>query len=318
MGRGRGQRPATSKAAGRRAVALLALVVTVGLVAPVGAGASDHSAADPRIAVVAAENTWGSIAAQLAGSRAHVTSIIRNPSTDPHSYEAKPSDSRAIANARYVIVNGLGYDAWAQKALDANPKPGRKVLAAGDLLGLHEGDNPHQWYSPRSVERVVDRVTSDLQALAPRDAAYFAGLRTAFEAIGLSEYHALITQLQARYGGTSIGASESVVQPLADGLGLRVLTPSSFLQAVAEGTDPTAADKETIDRQIQTRQIKVFVFNSQNSTPDVQAIVHAATKQGIPVTSVTETVSPATSTFQAWQVGELQRLTAALAKATGR
>ena len=95
------------------------------------------------------------------------------------------------------------------------------------------------------------------------------------------------------------------------------MTPESFLDAIAEGTDPTAQDKATVDSQVENHQIKVFVFNSQNSTPDVKAIVKAATAQGIPITTVTETLAPANATFQAWQVKQLKALEAALAKAAG-
>ena len=96
------------------------------------------------------------------------------------------------------------------------------------------------------------------------------------------------------------------------------MTPPSFLKAISEGTEPTARDKTTIDRQIAHRQIKVWVFNSQNSTPDVQRITDAARKKGIPVTTITETLTPASATFQDWQSRQLQALVAALAKATGR
>jgi zinc/manganese transport system substrate-binding protein len=114
-----------------------------------------------------------------------------------------------------------------------------------------------------------------------------------------------------------VGASESIFAPLAQALGLRLLTPPSFLEAISEGTEPTAADKQTIDRQIASHAIKVYVYNSQNATPDVQAQVDAARTAGIPVTTITETLSPASVTFQAWQVSELAALQAALAKATG-
>jgi zinc/manganese transport system substrate-binding protein len=270
-----------------------------------------------RINVVAAENFWGSIVKQLAGSHATVTSIITKPATDPHSYEATPSDSRAIAGANYVIVNGIGYDPWAQHALDASPNSGRRVLVVGDLLGLHDGDNPHQWYSPASVETFIARVTSDLRRLDPRDAPAFDALRTQFETVGLQQYHAVIAAIRQKYAGTPVGASESIVSPLAASLGLKLLTPPSFLKAIAEGTDPSAADKETVDQQVKAKQIKVFVFNSQNSTPDVQAVVQQANAHSIPVTTVTETLAPANATFQAWQVKELRALQAALAKATG-
>ena len=296
-------------------VALLATAMT-----PSTARAAPRTQRDTsgsRVTVVAAENFWGSIAKQLAGSKADVTSIITNPSTDPHSYEAKPSDERSIAAAKYVIVNGVGYDPWAQKALDANPSSGRKVLVVGQLLGLQSGDNPHQWYSPDSVQRFIDRVTTDLQSLDARDAAYFAARRTALENVALSQYHALINQIRATYAGTPVGGSESIVTPLVEGLGLKLVTPPTFLKAITAGTDPTAADKETIDQQVKTHQIKVFVFNAQNSTPDVQAIVKEARAEHIPVTTVTETLAPATATFQAWQVRQLTTLQAALARAAG-
>ena len=103
------------------------------------------AAPSTKLRVVAAENFWGSIAAQLAGNRATVTNIITNPDTDPHDYEAKPSDGRAIASAKYLIENGIGYDAWFQKLADASPLSGRKILNVGELLGVHAGENPHQW-----------------------------------------------------------------------------------------------------------------------------------------------------------------------------
>jgi zinc/manganese transport system substrate-binding protein len=97
-----------------------------------------------------------------------------------------------------------------------------------------------------------------------------------------------------------------------------MLTPETFLDAISEGSDPTAADKQTIDQQITTKQIKIYVYNSQNSTPDVQAQVAEAKAAGIPVTTVTETLAPASATFQSWQVSELQRIEAALHQATGK
>ena len=135
---------------------------------------------------------------------------------------------------------------------------------------------------------------------------------------GLARYDQLIASIRAKYAGTPVGASESIFAALAPALGLRLLTPPSFLTAISEGTEPTAADKQTIDHQIATHQIKVYVYNSQNATPDVQAQVQAARAAGIPVTTITETLVPATATFQAWQVSELEALQAALAKATGR
>ena len=118
--------------------------------------------------------------------------------------------------------------------------------------------------------------------------------------------------------GTPVGASESIFAMLSPALGLNLVTPAPFLTAISEGTEPTAADKATIDRQIKNKQIKVYVYNSQNATPDVQAQVDAAKAAGIPVTTITETMTPAGTSFQDWQVAQLNGLKQALAQATGK
>ncbi|MGH3720838.1 MAG: metal ABC transporter solute-binding protein, Zn/Mn family [Pseudonocardiaceae bacterium] len=273
---------------------------------------------DPKVTVVAAENFWGSIAAQVGGEHVTVHSIITNPDTDPHSYEPTPADGRALARASYVIENGVGYDPWVAKLLDANPAPARAVVNVGDLVGVKEGGNPHRWYSPDDVHRVIERITADYQRIDPADAGYFAARKQAYETQGLARYNQLIADIRSKYGGTPIGASESIVTPLAEGLELRMATPESFLDAVSEGTDPTAADKVTVDQQIKTRQIKIFVFNSQNATPDVVALVTAAKAAGIPVAAVTETLVPVTAGFEDWQADQLQGIEQALAQASAR
>jgi zinc/manganese transport system substrate-binding protein len=287
---------------------------TLGVAGAVVADASVNTQSSGKLEVVAAENFWGSIVKQLAGNKATVSSIITNPDTDPHDYEAKPSDVRKIASAKYVIENGVGYDGWAQKALDANPQSGRKVLNVGSLVSVPEGGNPHQWYSPDTVQMFIDQVTADLKSLDSENGAYFDAQRDKYVSTGLKQYTDLIAAIKQQYSGTPVGASESIFSPLADALGLNLLTPESFLAAISEGTDPTGRDKATVDDQIKTKQIKVFVFNSQNSTPDVKALVKAAKAEKIPVATVTETLAPASATFQAWQSKQLRALQTALAK----
>jgi zinc/manganese transport system substrate-binding protein len=80
----------------------------------------------------------------------------------------------------------------------------------------------------------------------------------------------------------------------------------------------SAKDKETVDNQAQKHLIKVWVYNSQNATPDVQQINSIAKSEHIPIATVTETLSPASDSFEQWQVTELEGLIAALHQATGR
>lgn len=299
-----------------RALACVALLVAslAALLAGCGGGSSSAGSSG-KLNVVAAEDFWGSIAAQLGGDRVQVTSIITNPAADPHDYEPTSEDARTMAGAQVAIVNGIGYDQWATKLLAADPDSERTVLTVGELLGLKDGDNPHQWYSPAAVQRTIEQITRDYEVADPGHDAYYEQRQRRFEAVGLARYHGLISQIKARYAGTPVGASESIFEPLARALGLRLLTPTGFLDAIAEGTEPTPDDKATTDRQVADRRIAVWVYNSQNATPDVQRLNEAAKGAGIPIATVTETLTPEGASFQAWQVRELEGLRAALAKA---
>jgi zinc/manganese transport system substrate-binding protein len=268
--------------------------------------------------VVAAENFWGSIAAQLGGARVRVQSIIVNPDTDPHSYEPSAQDARTIADAQLTIVNGIGYDEWASHLLAADSASGRERLDVGGVLGLKTGENPHQWYSPAHVHAVIAAIVAGYDRLDPADVGYFAQRRRAFETTGLHRYETLIAQIRARYAGVGVGYSESIFQPLGEALGLRLLTPYSFAKAIAEGTEVSAKDKQTVDRQASSREIAVWVLNSQNVTPDVQRVSDLARTARIPIVRITETLSPASDSFEQWQVAQLEALARALHEATGR
>ena len=274
-----------------------------------GAGTAANSG---KVEVVAAENFWGSIATQVGGDHAHVTSVIVNPDTDPHDYEPTPADAKLIAGAKYVIVNGAGYDAWVPKLLAANPVSGRVVLTIGNFIGKKEGDNPHMWYSPTYVERIVDKIASDLAGIDSGNASYFDQQRSAYQTSGLKGYHDTINAIKTKYRGTPVGSTESIFSYLATDTGLNLITPNDYLKAISEGTDPSPSDKATVLKQITGKMIKVFVFNTQNSTPDVKSLVEKAKAQRIPVSRVSETLAPATVTFQVWQTNQLKELLAAL------
>jgi zinc/manganese transport system substrate-binding protein len=299
----------------RLAVCLLGLA----LLAPATAcGGASSGGGSGRPLVVAAENVWGSIVSQLGGSQVRVQSIITNPATDPHGYDATPRDAAAVAQAQYVIYNGAGYDPWMRdRLLKSSPSSSRITLDIASLVGKQDGDNPHLWYSPEYVNRVVDKVASQLELLKGVDRSAIESQRSRFESSGLKPYLDLISSIRQRHSGTPVGATESIFAYLSDALGLRLLTPPGYLKAITEGNDPTPADKATVDRQLAQRQIKVLVLNSQNSTPDVQSVVGRAEAEKIPVVEITETLTPANATFQAWQVRQLQALQQALASAGG-
>jgi zinc/manganese transport system substrate-binding protein len=298
---------------GRRLIGAVAAVTL--LAALPGCAVSAPSRTGPLLAC-ASINAWGSVLAELGGSRVRTISIVHNPATDPHDYEPTPADAKLIAVAAVFVENGAGYDSWAAKAVRADPEPNRQLIDVARLTGTPRDGNPHRWYSPTDVATVADAITAALARADPADADYFDQRRRQFDQVGLADYHRLIGTIRARYAGTPVGASESIFSPLADALGLRLITPPAFLRSISQGTDPSTADKATIDAQLDDRRIRLYVLNSQNSTPDVAEQVRAARRAGIPVVDITESPSPAGISFQAWQVRQLQSLQAALAQAS--
>lgn len=263
--------------------------------------------------VVAAENFWGSIAKQEGGSQVNVQSVIVNPNADPHSYEPSVSDARSVANAGFFIYNGAGYDSWATSLVNANPVKSRRLLVVGDLVKPVE-DNPHLWYDPRDVLKIAAAITAGYQSLQPKHSSYFARLHARFVGHALRRYLDLVHAIRAAYSGVPVGATESIFVYMAAALHLDLITPPRFMKAIAEGTEPTVGDKETFDSQILVRKIRVLVFNKQNVTPDVQALVSEARGRGIPIVPITETLAPAGASFETWQTNQLRALRAALAR----
>jgi zinc/manganese transport system substrate-binding protein len=295
-----------------RAFSALAVVVAaIGL----SACSSGAPAATPGVLnVVAGENFWGSIASQLGGSRVSVHSIVTDPNADPHEYESSTADARDFAEADLVILNGAGYDDWGQKLLDANSSSHRTVLNIAQLLVRKPGDNPHFWYNPANVTAVADKVTAELKAIDSGDANYFDQQRSAFT-VALKPYADLVAQIKTKYTGAPIGSTESIFVHMAGALGLNLISPPEFMDAVAEGTDPPASAVATFHDQVAGKKIKVLVYNIQASSALTASLKQLAQQQGIPVVGVTETLQPVGATFQAWQVAQLTALEAALASA---
>jgi zinc/manganese transport system substrate-binding protein len=255
--------------------------------------------------VVAAENFWGSLVSQMGGSHVTVTSIVSDPNADPHEYESNTANAVAISNANYVILNGLGYDAWAQKLLDAaNKDPNRAVLNVQQLIGLPDGSNPHMWYNPTYVNKTVARMYADLVGLDPNDASYFqqqyATLNQSFAKVWNR-----LGVIHAKFPGQNVSATEDIFVYLANATGLNLISPPEFMEAVAEGNDPPADSVKTFQDQLTSNMTTLLVYNQQTVTPTTQQLKAIAAQNNIPIVGVTETIQPPDASFEDWMSAQL-------------
>ncbi|WP_070379746.1 metal ABC transporter solute-binding protein, Zn/Mn family [Rhodococcus sp. WMMA185] len=141
-----------------RAVAGLSFATALALAACSSGGASDTSAADRPLSVVASTNVWGSVAQAVAGDNIVVTSIVNEPFADPHSFEATPSDVARLTDASLIVYNGGGYDQFVDDVL-ASDDSNKLTVNAFDLHqnGSHEDNaDSHDDHSTDSHEDDAD------------------------------------------------------------------------------------------------------------------------------------------------------------------
>ncbi len=263
------------------------------------------------IQIVAAENFWGSLMQQLGGTHVNVTSIVTDPNADPHEYESNAADARDIANAKIVIVNGVGYDDWALKLISANNNPNQTVLNVADLLNVPNGSNPHLWYNPTYVNTTVKQMYLDLVRTDPADAAYYKQRYNNVTA-SLAQVDSRMTEIRDQFGGTKVASTESIFVYLANATGLDLVSPPAFMDAVAEGVDPPAQSVSEFENQLESKNVSVLVYNEQTVTSLTQQIKQIAVDNNVTIVGVTETIQPPDVTFQVWMNGELLQLQNAL------
>jgi zinc/manganese transport system substrate-binding protein len=287
------------------------LVITVVLLSTAcGSGAAST---DGRLDVVAAENVYGNIAAQIGGRHVSVTSILTSPNADPHLFEPGSSNGLAVAGAKVVLQNGLGYDAFMTKLEDAAPNSGRLVVTIADVVDVHGKDaNPHLWYDVPRLGRIAASIGAALERADPRHrAAYRAGVSRFDRALGPLRRE--VAAIRARFRGAAVAYTEPVPGYLVTAAGLRNLAPDSFTRQIEEGSEPSPSSVAAMDELIARHRIRVLLYNAQAVSPITARLRSAALSAGIPVVAVRETLPPGLA-FQQWQLNQARALAAALAR----
>ena len=273
-------------------------------------GPSPAGSAAP-IAVLGTENFYADLLGQIGGARVSATSLLNDPNADPHAFESSPQDAALVADARLVIVNGLGYDAFMDKLLGASPSSNRIVISVQQLLGLADGSNAHIWYDPATMPAVAAAVTTALDGIEPANAFYF-NARKALYLASLQPVATKIAAMKTQFGGVPVAFTEPVAGYLAGAIGLRDMTPEGFEKSIEDGTDPAPADVAAESDLLTGKQVKALLYNSQVTSPITNRMHDLAVANGIPVVGVAETIPAAYSDYVSWQLGQLDQLEQAL------
>ncbi|MFI0348430.1 MAG: metal ABC transporter solute-binding protein, Zn/Mn family [Chthoniobacterales bacterium] len=253
------------------------------------------------VKIVAAENFYGDIAKQIGGSAVKVTAILNNPNQDPHEFQADAATAILIADADIIIYNGIGYDSWMEKLLQARGDKKRKIIKIADLVGATMGQNPHLWYNPQVMPELAEKLSELLHK--PTEFALFSS--------SMKPLAEKITEIRKKYAGTKVTATEPIFAYMARALGLEMLN-SDYQVAMMNGTEPSFQQTAEFQNSVTDKRVKILFYNNQVLTPSTERMQALAQKNNIPIVGLSEMQPASAKNYQEWMMSELARLEAAL------
>jgi zinc/manganese transport system substrate-binding protein len=276
--------------------------------------ASAGSAGSGLVSVVASTNVYGDIAKQVGGDKVKITSILSDPTQDPHSYEANTQNQLELSKAKLVIENGGGYDDFVDTMLKTAKNPSADVLnvvkISGKAAPAGGALNEHVWYDLPTVEKLAVQIAGSLSKADPAGSAQFAQNAAAFKA-KLQPLQAKAAGVRSAKAGTAVAITEPVPGYLLQACGLEDKTPAEFSEAVEEGTDVSPKVLQDTLALFTGKKVKALVYNAQTAGPETQKLEQAAKSNGVGVVPVTETL-PDGKDYITWMTDNLNAIQAAL------
>ena len=230
------------------------------------------------VPVTASFSILGDLVRVVGGERVRVTTLV-GPDEDAHAFTPKPADARAIVQTRLLVINGLGFEPWAQKLANSSGYQGATLVASqgvkprlmpeekghdrsGHDNHQHDETDPHAWQNPENVVLYVRNIAAALGKADPAGSAIYQANSVAY----VKELQALDAWTQAQFAAIPVAKRKVITSHDAFGY-FAAHYQISFLapQGVSTDAEPSAKDVAQLIRQIQREKIKaVFVENMSN------------------------------------------------------
>lgn len=249
---------------------------------------STAAIAQETINVVASFSILGDMVAEVGADRIALTTLV-GPDGDAHVYQPSPADARAVAEADLVVVNGLAFEGWIDRLVEASGYAGPVAVATEGLTPLafeeersheehaeaeehaegeehadHEGHDhgefdPHAWQSIGNARLYVANIAAALTKADPEGVEVYAANADAYTA----ELHALEAEITSAIAALpearrTIVTSHDAFGYFADAYGLTFVAP----QGLSTESEASAEDVAALITQIRDQDIgAVFVEN---------------------------------------------------------
>ncbi|KRM94496.1 ABC transporter substrate-binding protein [Lentilactobacillus senioris DSM 24302 = JCM 17472] len=282
-------------------VLLLAVVVFI----LTGCGNQSAQPKTGKINVVSSLDFYGEVAKEVLGDHGKVTTLINNPSVDPHDFEPTTGDAKKVAQANVTIANGLGYDDWMQRLTSNGSETAKNVLVGEEVMHKHDGDNEHVWYNPQTMGKLATQLAATYSKIDPQHKQQYYANAHKYQR-KLRKLNQLISRVKTKVSGQKADVSEPIFDYGLEALNVKI-NDRHFENAIDKGVDPTPADIKKIQTDIKDHRIAFFVDNKQVSSHTVTDLVELAQENNVPVLKVTETL-PKGQTYLEWMTSQYQAL----------
>ncbi|MBR0723520.1 metal ABC transporter solute-binding protein, Zn/Mn family [Bradyrhizobium manausense] len=221
--------------------------------------ASPLQAAD-RLNVIASFSILGDFVRTVGGDRINLT-ILVGPDSDVHVYTPAPADAKRVAEARLVIVNGLGLEGWLPRLVQSAGSKAQVVTASAGIAPLKLGSaaDPHAWQSVPNAKVYVTDIVNALATADPDDAEFFHTQAKAYlEKLEVLDREVRDAVAKIPPERRKVISTHDAFGYFAAEYGVQFVAPLG----VSTETEPSARDIAAIIGQIKTQKIRaVFLEN---------------------------------------------------------
>lgn len=232
---------------------------------------SASASADTRLKAVATFSILGDLVREVGGERVDVTVLV-GPDVDAHTYQPRPADARAVADAQVLVSNGLGFEGWIDRLAKAAPFKGRAVVATTGVPTLEaghghghnhaHGPDPHCWQDVARTRRYVANIAAGLAAADPANADHYRQRAAAYD----RRLADLDTWVKGEIAALPADKRKAITghdsfRYFAAAYGVTFQSPRGYNTA----NEPSARDVAALIRQIREQRIKaLFIENMTN------------------------------------------------------
>lgn len=213
-----------------------------------------------QLKVVASFSILADFVRNVGGDRINLTTLV-GADSDVHVYAPAPSDAKRIADAKLVIVNGLGLEGWLPRLVQSSGSKAQVVIVSAGIAPLKLGSaaDPHGWQSVPNAKIYVTDIANALAAVDPDDAEFFRARAKAY----LEKLETLDREVRAAVAKIpqerrKVISTHDAFGYFAAEYGVQFIAPLG----VSTQTEPSARDIATIIGQIKAQKIPaVFLEN---------------------------------------------------------